>query len=151
MHTLKYARSFKFMDCFFHNSSVFACKYQFSLSRSWYFHFNRFIYITISMSCYSDRFLPGTDIRLNALYNNWSTEYRSVQQCTDGAVRTFPHLFQMIFFHTGSVWCDGCTFYCDTVFLCCHCTVCCYLVISSISVFQSKIIILCLQINKWQQ
>ena len=151
MHTLQHTRSFKFMNRFFHDRSIFTGKYQFSLSRSRYFHLNRLIYITISMSGNGDWFLPGTNIRLNTFYNNRCTKYRSVKQCTDGSIWTFPHLFQMIFFHAGSIWCDSCTFYRNTIFLCCHCTVHCYLVIGRISVFQSKIIIFCLQVNKWQQ
>ena len=48
--------------------------------------------------CIRDRrngnwFCPSWDKRCNTFYNNWRTEHSAVQQCANGAVRRFPHLF----------------------------------------------------------
>ena len=95
-----------------------------------------------------DRFLPVAYTWLNSLYNDRCTEYRSVKNCTDRTIRALIHLLEIIFVHTGMIWCDRRTFYCNTIFLSCFSSIDRNLVICFITIIQPEIIILCVQINK---
>ena len=139
------------MDQFSRLRTIFCGIYQFCFSWSRYLHFTRAVYIPICMSRNSNRLLPGTDIRFDTFYLDWSTKYSSVQNRTNRSIRALPHFFQVILRHAGCIWCDRSTFHCNTVFLSRISCVNGHLVIRLITVFQSQIIVLCIQINIWLQ
>ena len=151
MHSLCNTRSCIVVYQFSGLCAVFCSVYQFYFSRSGNLHLCIFIYISICMSCNSDWFFPVFYTWLNAFYNNRCTEYCSVKYCTDRSVRTLPHFFQIILFHTCRIRCDCCTFYCNFIFLGCISSIDCYLIICLISMFQTQIIIFCVQFNIWLQ
>ena len=148
MDSLNNSGAFKFMDCFFHDAAILACKYKFSLTGTRNFDFNILIHITISMSCNNNRLLPVLYKRFYAFNNNRSTEYCTVKNSTDCSVRTLPHLLKVIFCHSRRIRCDCGTFYGNLILLSCIACINSNLIISLISIFESKIIILCIEINK---
>ena len=148
MHSLYHARSFELVNCHSTFGAILRSVDQFYLARSWNLHLRSFIHITIGMTCQRDRFFPRFYIRLNAFYNDRRPEYGSIKDRTDGSVGTLPHFFQMILFHTGCIGRDGCAFHCYSIFFGRFCSINGDLIIGLISLFQSKIIILRLQINK---
>ena len=103
------------------------------------------------MTCQCDRLLPVLHARLNALYLDRCAENSSIQCCTDRAVRRLPHFLQIILCHAGSVRCDRCTLNSNTVLLGCLRGIDRHLIVCLITILQSEIIILCLQINKRKQ
>ena len=151
MHSLCNTRSCIVVYQFSGLCAVFCRVYQFYFSRSRNLHLCIFIYISICMSCNSDWFFPVFYTWLNAFYNNRCTKYSSVKYCTDRSVRTPPHFFQIVLFHTCRIRCDCCTFYCNFIFLGCISSIDCYLIICLISMFQTQIIIFCVQFNIWLQ
>ena len=151
MHALCHARSFEIKDQFFCLGSVFCGIDQFHFSRSRNFHLGIFIYITVCMSCDGDWFFPVLYARFDAFYNNRSTEYGSVEDRTDGSIRAFPHFFQIVLGHTCSVWSDGSTFDCNTVFLGCHGCIDGYLIVGFVSVFQTQIVVFGFQVDVGKQ
>ena len=151
MHSLCNTRSCIVVYQFSGLCAVFCRVYQFYFSRSRNLHLCIFIYISICMSCNSDWFFPVFYTWLNAFYNNRCTKYSSVKYCTDRSVRTLPHFFQIVLFHTCRIRCDCCTFYCNFIFLGCIGCIDSHLIISLISVLQTQIIIFCVQFNIWLQ
>ena len=57
-------------------------------------------------------FYVGND----TLYQDWCTEYSTVQDGTNGSVGTLPHFLQVVLCHSGSVGSNGSTFYGNTIF-----------------------------------
>ena len=147
VHSLDNTCSIKIMDQLSCLCSVRCCVDQFCLSRSRNLHLGSFIYIPISMTGNRDRLLPVLYTWFNSFYHDRSTKYRSIQNRTDCSVRTLPHLFEFIFFYPCRIRCNGRTFDCYFVLLCCISRINCNLVICLIAVFQSKIIIICLKID----
>ena len=151
MHPLCNPSTGKIMYQFSCFCSIFCSVNQFYFSRSRNDHFGIFVNISIGMSCKCNRLFPVCYTRLNAFYYDRSSKYGSVQHGTNGSVWAFIHFFQVIFLHTCSIWCNGCTFDSNFVFLCGIGCVYGYLVIGLISVFQTQIIIFCIQIDIWLQ
>ena len=147
MDSLDNTASCKLMDQFSCLCSVLCCKHQFCFSRSRHLDFCILIDITIGMTCQCDRLLPVSDTGLDSLYYDGRTEYSSIKDRTDRTIRTLPHLLQIIFCHSGCIWCNGRTFNSHTILFRSLRTLHSYPVISLISMFQPKIIIFCLQIN----
>ena len=100
------------------------------------------------MSCDGDRLLPVSDTWLNAFYNDRRAEYGSVKHRTDRTVGALPHFFQIIFSHACRVWGDGRTFHRYSVFHRGIGRINRYLVIGFISMLQSQVVVLGLQVNK---
>ena len=148
MHSLKDTCTFIMMDQFLFLLTVLTLKQQIGISRSVNIHFCILIYISISVTGNGNGFLPVLYAWLDSLYYNRGTEHGSIQNGTDGTIRTFVHFFQCVLFHSGFIGSDGCTFYSNAIFLCSFCCIYSYLIICFISVFQAKIIVLCVQINK---
>ena len=149
MLSLDHTRSVKFMDRLFDHRAICTCKYQLSLTGTRNLDLYVLIYVTICMSCDCDRGLPVLYTWLNALYDDWCTEYSSIKDRTDRSIWALPHFFQVILCHTCSIWCDRCTFNSNAILLCCICGIKCYLIICLISIFKSQIVILGFQIDKW--
>ena len=148
MNTLDHARCVKVMDQLRSLLAVFSFEYQHSISWFVNVHLGILIYIAVSMTGNGDRFLPVLHTWLDSLYHNGSTKNSSIQDCTNSSVRAFVHFFQIILRHSGFIRGNGGTFNSNSVFLGGFRCIYSYLVISLISVFQSKIIVFCLQINK---
>ena len=144
MDSLSNPWSVIFVDKFFDLCSIISCIHKLYLSRSRNLDFCIFIYITISMSCNGNWLFPIFNAWLDSFYNDRCTEYSSIQNCTDGTIRAFPHFLQIILWHTRSIRCNCCTFYCYFVLLCCFCGIKCNLIIRLITMFKSKIIIICI-------
>ena len=96
----------------------------------------------------SDRFLPVLHTWLDSFYHNGSTKNSSIQDCTNSSIRAFVHFLQIVLRHSGFIRGNGGTFNSNSIFLGGFRCIYSYLVISLISVFQSKIIVFCLQVNK---
>ena len=144
MHTLDHAWTGKVVNGLSHFRSVFRGENKLRFPRRGHLDLHIFIHVTISMSCQSDRLFPVLDTRFNTFYHNRCTENSSVKSSPDGAVRALPHFFQIVFCHTCSIWCNGCTFYGNTIFFCCFCRVNGYLIVCFVTMLQSQIIVLCL-------
>ena len=147
VHTLDHARTFKIVDQLYLLATILCSKDKLCFSCARYFDFGIFINITVSMSCQCDRLFPVSDTWLDAFYYDRCTENSSVKCCTDRSVRALPHFLQIIFCHTSSIRCDRCAFDSNAIFLCGKCGFHCYFIICCITVFQTKIVILCFQIN----
>ena len=91
---------------------------------------------------------PVLDIRNDTVYEDGCAEYRTVKNGTDGSVGALPHFLQVILLHTGAVGGDGCALDCNAVLEGCICGIYGYTVVGCISVLQTEIVILCLQIHK---
>ena len=109
------------------------------------------IHIPVSVTGQGDRLLPVPHTWLDPLDNDGRPEHRAVQSRPDRAVGAFPHLFQVIFCHSGRIGRDRRTFYRHTVLLRSLGAVKRHLVIRLIAVLQSQVVILCLQIDIRQQ
>ena len=151
VHSLDHTRTVEVMNQLFGHSSVFCGKYKLSFSFTRYADLRIFIHITISVTSQCNWLFPVFHTWFNALYLNRCTEHSSIQSRTDRSVRRFPHFFQIILCHAGCVWCNRSTFYCYAIFLCSLCGIKCYLIVGLITILKPQIIILCLQINVWQQ
>ena len=151
MHTLRNSCTCKIMYQSSCLRSILRSINKFYLSRSRNHHLCVFVHITICMTCQCNRFFPVLDTWLNSFDNNRCTENRTVQNRTDGSIRAFPHFFEVVLLHTCCIWSNCCTFYCNTIFFGGIGSIYSNLVVCLISFFQTKIIIFCFQINKWQQ
>ena len=95
-----------------------------------------------------DRLFPVAYAWLDSLHNDRCTENSSVKNRTDRTVRTLVHLLQIVFIHTCMIRCNCRTFYCNAIFLRSFCCIDRYLIVCLITIIQSKIVVLCIQINK---
>ena len=100
------------------------------------------------MTCQSDRLFPAGNKRRNTLNEDRCTEDRTVHDRTDRTVRALPHLLKLILIHTLCVWSDCGTLNCNAEFNGTVGSIDCYLIVSFITMRQSQIKILCLQIHK---
>ena len=148
MHSLDHTWIVKVMDQFFFSLSICTFKYKICVSRFLNVHLCILVYIPICMTGNGDRLFPVAYTRLNSIYNNRCTEYGTIQDGTNSAVRAFVHFLQVILVHSCLIWGNGGTFYSNSVFLGCLCCIYSNLVICVISVLQAKIIIFSLQVNK---
>ena len=98
-----------------------------------------------------DRLGPVLHIGHDSFYQNGRPEYGSVQNSADGAVGTLPHLFQVIFFHPGSIGGDSGALYGHAVLQRGIGRVHRNLVIRGIAVLQTQVIVLCLEIDIGKQ
>ena len=148
MHTHRNTRCLKFL---YKGAFLFAVFRSINkLNLTWFVNVHLCILVNISicMTRKCDRFLPVTYTWLNSLYNDRCTKYGSIKDCTDRTIRALVHLLEIIFVHTCMIWCDRRTFYCNTIFLSCFGGINRNLIICFITIIQSEIIILCIQINK---
>ena len=148
MHTHRNTRCFKFL---YKGAFLFAVFRSINkLNLTWFVNVHLCILVNISicMTRKCDRFLPVTYTWFNTFYNDWCTKYGSVKNRTNRTVRALIHFFEIIFIHTCMIRCDGRTFNCNTILLCCFSSINRNLIICFITIIQSEIIILCIQINK---
>ena len=148
MDTLNNTRSIKLLNRLTNLFAVRTGKYELCFTCARHLDLCIFINISIGMTCQCDRLFPVLYTRLDALYLNWCTENSTVQRCTDRTIWRLPHFLQIILCHTSCIRCNRCTFYSNTILFGCLCRVDRYLIVCLITVLQSEIIILCLQINK---
>ena len=124
---------------------------QFRLTGFLRMEFRILIDIAVSVTGNGDGFLPVAHAGLDSLHNNGGTENRAIQDSPDGAVGALVHLLQVIFLHTGVIWRNGGALHSHTVLLRRLGGVHRHLVVRLVAVFQSQIIILCIQINIWKK
>ena len=141
MHALYDTSAIKLMHQLSGLASVFSGVYQFYLSCPRDLHFRSFVYIPIGMSCNRDRLFPVFHAGFDPLYYDRRTENSSVQNGTDCSVGAFPHFFQIVLRHAGSVRRDGRTLYRYFIFLGGICRVDGHLVVRLIPVLQSQVIV----------
>ena len=148
VHALNDPRAVKGMDQFSFFCSVCACIDQLHFSGSRNFHLSPFINVSVRMSCDRNRLFPVFHTGFNTFYHDRRTEHCAVQDGTDGAVGAFPHFFQIILAHTGGIGGNRSALHRHLIFFCGICGINGHLIIRLIAVFQSKIIILGIQLNK---
>lgn len=85
--------------------------------------------------------LPVFHARLDPPDYDRRAEYGSVQYRTDRPIRAFPHFFQLVFRHTGSIGRNRRTLHGNSVFLRSLRRIYCHLVVRFITVFQAEIVI----------
>src|SRR5689334_14943553 len=67
------------------------------------------------MAAYYNGTVPGSDEAWHILNDDGLPEHRTIQDVTDGAVGTLPHLFQLEFFNAVLIGGDGGAFDTDPV------------------------------------
>ena len=120
---------------------------QFCLAAGLHHHLGVFIYVAVRMTGNGDGLGPGGDVGGDSLHDNGGAEHSAVQNGTDGAVGGFPHLFEMVLVHPGSVGGDGGTFYRHTVLFSCLGRIKGYLVVGFIAVFQAQVVVFGFQVH----
>ncbi len=83
---------------------------QFSLAGAIHFHLGVAVDIAIGMTGDRDRLAPAGDKGLDAVNQDRSAENRTVENGADRAVRAFPHLLELVFFHALGIGGDCGTF-----------------------------------------
>ena len=119
MDTLNDSGLLKLLDCLSYYFSVIACKYELCLTGTGNSDLNVFVNIAVSVSCKSDRLLPGSYIGLYSLYHDRCAENSSVKDCPDGSVRALPHLLKVVFLNSLVIGSNGCAFNSNTIFESC--------------------------------
>ncbi len=150
MLPLDNARPGKFMDQLPGLCTILRRIHQLTFAGARDLHLACLVHIPIGMAGNRNRLLPVPDARLDALDRNRGAEYGAVKNRADGTVGAFPHLFEIIFRHTGSVGGNGSAFDGHAILLGGLRRVKSYLVIRLIAVLQAQIVIFCLQIHKRQ-
>ena len=89
-----------------------------------------------------NRLLPVLHARVNAWNRDRSTEHSTIHDATDSAIRTLPHLVEMIFVHTLGIWGNRSTLHGYTIFLGSLSRIDSHLIIGLVTVRQTKVIIL---------
>ena len=107
--------------------------------------------ITVSVTRNGDRLFPIANGRTNRINENGSAENGTVENGTDSSVRALPHLGEIIFFYTLLVGRDGCTLYCNAVFLSCVCRVKGNLIFRFFTLGETEIVIFGFEIDKWEK
>ena len=93
------------------------------------------------MTCDGDWLLPVAYCRMDAGDSDRSTEYGTVEDRTDSAVRTLPHLMELILVHTLMVRCNGGALHSHTKTLCSLSGILCNLVAGLITFNQTEVVI----------
>lgn len=97
------------------------------------------VLITKSMSSNDDWFFPRRNESGNIFNDNRLSEHSSSNMVSNGTIRRFPHFFKLEFLNSCFIWSNGCTFNTNFALKNCFCSIEGNLVISSISVFHTKI------------
>ncbi len=151
MDSLQNTGACEIMDRLPYLTAVLRRKDKLRLTGAWHLDLRILIHVPVSVTGQGDRLLPVSYAWLDPLYNNGRPEHRAVQSRPDRAVGAFPHLFQVIFCHSGRIGRDRRTFYRHTVLLRSLGAVKRHLIVRLIAVLQSQVVILCLQIDIRQQ
>ena len=149
MHSLKNTRRVKFLYSLPDDSSVCTCENKLGRSRSGSNYFNTLVNISISVTGYCNGLCPVLYIWLYSLNDDWSSEYCTVHDGSDCSIWTSPHFLKLVLFNSLGIRSNCGTLYSNTVFLGSHCSINSNLIIRIVSVLQSKVIVLCFQINIW--
>ena len=110
--------------------------------------FGSLVNVTVGMTGNRDRLFPESDSRLNAADKDRSAENGSVENRTNSSVWTFPHFLEVVFLNALSVRCDRCAFYADVIFFAGFSGVNADLVVGFVSVLETEVIILGVQLNE---
>ena len=92
-------------------------------------------------------FAPMWNQPWNVLDDDWFAEYNSTQDVTDSSVRRLPHLLQIEFFNASFVRCDGCALNADAMLLNRTGAIDGDLVVGRISVLNSEVVVLKIDIK----
>ena len=103
--------------------------------------------VTVSMSCDRDRLFPAGNKRLDALNEDRSSENGTVKDSSDSSVRALPHRVEVILGHSLSVRCDSSALNCNAELISPVSCIDSNLVSCLVSVLESQVEILGLQIN----
>ena len=147
MYALKDSRSVKCMNHFPCLRAILCGKHKFCLPGPGHLYLRVLIYISVSMSGQCNRLLPVAHTGFYSLNDNRCAEHSAIQRSTNCPIGAFPHLFEVIFFHTRRIGGNGGTFHSHTIFSGSLRTVQCHLIFCGIAVFQPQVVILCFQIN----
>jgi len=116
--SLNNARTIKCMNKRTLFCSVFSCVYKLNFSSSWNSHFSVLVYITVSMTSNCNRLFPRFNIWFDSFYNNRSSEYCTIKDCTNCTIWTLPHFLKVVFSHACCIRSDCCALNSNSIFLC---------------------------------
>lgn len=142
--------SFKFID--FHSLffSLIVSENNFKGSRSVHSEIGSSVLVTKCVSSNNNGFFPSWDKSWDVFNDDWFSKNGSVQNISDGTIRTFPHVLKIKFLDSGFIGSDGCAF--DTDFALFDGVGCINsdLIIGSISVLDTKIKVFDVKIQEWE-
>ena len=102
------------------------------------------------MSRYGYRLFPVSDYRLDPVDGDRCAEHSAVEDSTYRAVRTLPHLVQVVLGHALCVRCDRGTLYSDSVFLDGFAGILCDLVTRLIADRKTEVIVFRVEVDERQ-
>ena len=141
VHSLKHASA---LECVHYNLLVlaaFAVEYELGNARLVSANLNALVYVAVCMTCNGDRLLPVAYCRMDARDSDRSTEYGTVEDRTYSAVRTLPHLMELILVHTLMVRRNGGALNSHTKTLCSLSCILCNLVAGLVTLYQTEVVI----------
>lgn len=111
---------------------------------TWFMNFQilAFVLVTIRMTSNYDRLSPSWNKSWYIIANNGFTKDSTIKDSSDGSVWRRPHFFKFKFFNTCFISCDCSTFNTNFVFKDSICRIKSNLIISLISIFHRKIIVM---------
>ena len=148
VHALENASTLEVVDNHLLVLATLAVEDEFSNTSFFSTDFNTLIDIAIGVTSNRNRLFPSRNIGLNTLYYYGCTENGSVHYRPDSTVRALIHFTKVIFLNSGIIRCDSRALNGNSKSVCSICRVDSYLIAGLITMFKSKIVILCLQIDK---
>ena len=147
VHTLENARIRVFENSPALLPSVGISNHKLGSCRAFHSYLCVLINIAVCVTSDGNRLLPAGNERLDAVNEDRSSEYGTVEHCPDGSVGALPHLCQVVLRHSLSIGSNGGALNGNTEFLGLLSSIDSNLILGGFTVLESEIKILRLKMN----